>query len=77
MKGIKNKDGSKTVTFNNYPCTDKITQILYTIKSFLPLNKVERQINFTFKKYHRSQIINAALINTLKNIKYKYKHLME
>ena len=32
MRGIKNKDGSKTVTFNKYPCTDKITQILYTIK---------------------------------------------
>ena len=34
MRGIKNKDGSKTVTFNKYPRTDKITQILYTIKSF-------------------------------------------
>ena len=37
MKGIKNKDGSKTVTFNKYPSTDKITQILYTIKQVKPI----------------------------------------
>ena len=35
MRGIKNKDGSKTVTFNKYPCTDKITQILYTTRQVL------------------------------------------
>ena len=29
MRGIKIKDGSKTVILNKYPCTDKITQTLY------------------------------------------------